>query len=99
MVAKHDEERTYITTKEEIQQVELPSLPTDVPIINLNDQMEMKTMVDAIAAASQREAEARETAIMLSKENEDLRMKLKQSLYSIASTKQGGPSDSRYASP
>lgn len=77
LVAKHDEERTYITTKEEIQQVELPSLPTDVPIINLNDQMELKTMVDAIAAASQREAEAHETAIMLSKENEELRMKLK----------------------
>ncbi len=34
-------------------------------------------MVHAIAAASQREAKAHETAIMLSKENEELRMKLK----------------------
>ena len=77
LVTKLDEERTYRTTKEGIQQVELPSLPTDVPIINLNDQMELKTMVDAIAAASQREAKAHETAIMLSKENDELRMKLK----------------------
>ncbi|KAL4611291.1 hypothetical protein ACB092_08G113400 [Castanea dentata] len=77
LVTKLDEERTYRTTKEGIQQVELPSLPTDVPIINFNDQMELKTMVDAIAAASQREAKAHETAIMLSKENDELRMKLK----------------------
>ncbi|XP_008789959.2 kinesin-like protein KIN-12G [Phoenix dactylifera] len=42
-----------------------------------HDQVELKTMVDAIAAASQREAESHETAIMLAKENEELRMKLK----------------------
>ncbi|XP_077245216.1 P-loop containing nucleoside triphosphate hydrolases superfamily protein [Tasmannia lanceolata] len=42
-----------------------------------HDQMELKTMVDAIAAASQREAEAHETAIILVKENEELRKKLK----------------------
>ncbi|KAG9131879.1 hypothetical protein Leryth_019134 [Lithospermum erythrorhizon] len=41
------------------------------------DQVELKTMVDAIATASEREAEAHETAITLSKENEQLRMKLK----------------------
>ncbi|XP_072992341.1 kinesin-like protein KIN-12G [Typha latifolia] len=40
-------------------------------------QMELKTMVDAIAAASQREAEAHETAIALAKENEELRVKFK----------------------
>ncbi|XP_047323836.1 kinesin-like protein KIN-12E [Impatiens glandulifera] len=40
-------------------------------------QIELQTMVSAIAAASQREAEAHETAIVLSKENEELRMKLK----------------------
>ncbi|XP_076916771.1 kinesin-like protein KIN-12E [Bidens hawaiensis] len=34
-------------------------------------------MVDAIAAASQREAEAHETAIILSKENDELKAKLK----------------------
>ncbi|XP_058085499.1 kinesin-like protein KIN-12G [Magnolia sinica] len=42
-----------------------------------NNQIELKTMVDAIAAASQREAEAHETTITLAKENEELRMKLK----------------------
>jgi kinesin family protein 15 len=76
LVAKLEEERTSRTIKEEIQHVQLP-LSTDVPIINLNDQMELKTMVDAIATASQREAEAHETAIILSKENEELRVKLK----------------------
>jgi kinesin family protein 15 len=74
LLVKLEEERT---TKEGIRQVQLPSLSTDVPIISLHDQMELKTMVDAIAAASQREAEAHETAIMLSKENDELRMKLK----------------------
>ncbi|XP_066386122.1 kinesin-like protein KIN-12G [Miscanthus floridulus] len=45
---------------------------------NLSDaQMELKTLVDAIASASQREAEAHETAIGLAKENEELRMQLK----------------------
>ncbi|CAI9105872.1 OLC1v1004893C1 [Oldenlandia corymbosa var. corymbosa] len=41
------------------------------------DQKELQTIVDAIAAASQREAEAHETAIFLSKENDELKMKLK----------------------
>uniref|UniRef100_A0A5B7BRW2 Putative phragmoplast orienting kinesin 2 isoform X1 n=1 Tax=Davidia involucrata TaxID=16924 RepID=A0A5B7BRW2_DAVIN len=64
-------ERSSQAIKEEKQklQIELPSLTTD--------QIELKTMVDAIAAASQREAEAHETAIILSKENDELRMKLK----------------------
>ncbi|ONM09321.1 Kinesin-like protein KIN-12E [Zea mays] len=45
---------------------------------NLSDaQMELKTLVDAIASASQREAEAHETAIGLAKENEELRLQLK----------------------
>jgi len=45
---------------------------------NLSDaQTELKTLVDAIASASQREAEAHETAIGLAKENEELRMQLK----------------------
>ncbi|KAM7522910.1 hypothetical protein LguiA_012812 [Lonicera macranthoides] len=61
-----------------IPQIELPPLTSDnMPSISLNDQMELKTMVDAIAAASQREAEAHQTAIVLSKENDELRMKLK----------------------
>ncbi|AQK61437.1 kinesin-like protein KIN-12G [Zea mays] len=45
---------------------------------NLSDaQMEFKTLVDAIASASQREAEAHETVIGLAKDNEELRMQLK----------------------
>ncbi|XP_062015914.1 kinesin-like protein KIN-12E [Rosa rugosa] len=71
------EEETSRALKENTNQVELPSLLSDVPIINFSDQMELKTMVDAIAAASQREAEAHETAITLSKENDELRKKLK----------------------
>lgn len=41
-----------------------------------DDQKEVTTMVDAISAASQREAEAHETAIKLARENDELRMKL-----------------------
>ncbi|KAF3785501.1 Phragmoplast orienting kinesin 2 [Nymphaea thermarum] len=44
---------------------------------SVSDQMELKAMVDAIAVASQREAEAHETAIFLEKENDELRKKLK----------------------
>ncbi|KAG8098161.1 hypothetical protein GUJ93_ZPchr0013g37896 [Zizania palustris] len=39
-------------------------------------QTDLKTLVDAIATASQREAEAHETAIGLAKENEELRTQL-----------------------
>jgi kinesin family protein 15 len=47
-------------------------------LYNLSDaQIELKTLVDAISSASQREAEAHETAIGLAKENEELRMQLK----------------------
>lgn len=76
--AKFEQEKsqTSETTKEGGEQIDLPST-NDTPVININDQLELKTMVDAIAAASQREAEAHETAIMLSKENDELRMKLK----------------------
>ncbi|XP_020576024.1 kinesin-like protein KIN-12G [Phalaenopsis equestris] len=42
-----------------------------------DDPMELKTLVDVIAVASQREAEAHETAITLARENDELRMKLK----------------------
>ncbi|PIA59749.1 hypothetical protein AQUCO_00400565v1 [Aquilegia coerulea] len=41
---------------------------------------ELKTMVDAIASASQREAEAHEIAINLGKENDELRAKIKASI-------------------
>nr|XP_011461802.1 PREDICTED: phragmoplast orienting kinesin-1 isoform X2 [Fragaria vesca subsp. vesca] len=71
------EEETSRALKEKTNQFELPSLSSDVPVINFSDQMELKAMVDAIAAASQREAEAHETAITLSKENDELRKKLK----------------------
>ena len=77
MVTQLEEERSSKAKKEGIPQVELPSLSTDASVINFSDQMELKQMVDAIAAASQREAEAHETAIVLSRENDELRMKLK----------------------
>ncbi|XP_058779630.1 kinesin-like protein KIN-12E [Vicia villosa] len=70
--AKFEQEKSHLseTTTEGRDQIDLPS-------ININGQMELKTMVDAIAAASHREAEAHETAIILSRENEDLRVKLR----------------------
>ncbi|KAK2640883.1 hypothetical protein Ddye_022646 [Dipteronia dyeriana] len=74
LVKKLEEETSSRAMKEEAQQAELP-LSNDVPIINFNDQLELKTMVDAIAGASQREAEAHQAAIILSKENEELRSK------------------------
>ncbi|KAJ8568359.1 hypothetical protein K7X08_027892 [Anisodus acutangulus] len=59
-------------------QIEPSSLANDqMSTIAVGDQIELKTIVDAIAAASQREAEAHETAISLSKENYELRIKLK----------------------
>ncbi|XWS73804.1 hypothetical protein CRYUN_Cryun02cG0160600 [Craigia yunnanensis] len=76
LLKKLEEERCSRPVKE-VQQTELHSLSVDVPMINLNDQMELKTMVDAIAAASQREAEAHERAFKLSQENDELRLKLK----------------------
>ncbi|KAI9197000.1 hypothetical protein LWI28_028928 [Acer negundo] len=74
LVKKLEEETSSRAMKEEAQQAGLP-LPNDVPIIDFNDQLELKTMVDAIAGASQREAEAHQAAIILSKENEELRSK------------------------
>ncbi|KAK4482763.1 hypothetical protein RD792_009931 [Penstemon davidsonii] len=60
-------------------QTEVLSLMDDhVTNTGQSDQTEIKTMVDAIAAASQREAEAHEMAIFLSQENDGLRMKLKE---------------------
>ncbi|KAF8039698.1 hypothetical protein BT93_B2034 [Corymbia citriodora subsp. variegata] len=59
------------------QPLELQSSSTGVNIVNFDDQIELKTMVDAIAVASQREAKAHETAMILSKENDELRTKLK----------------------
>uniref|UniRef100_A0A7N0UNM6 Kinesin motor domain-containing protein n=1 Tax=Kalanchoe fedtschenkoi TaxID=63787 RepID=A0A7N0UNM6_KALFE len=53
------------------------SSTVDGPSIDAGDQMELKTMVEAIAAASQREAEAHETAIFLSREVDELRLKMK----------------------
>ncbi|KAK1411578.1 hypothetical protein QVD17_38129 [Tagetes erecta] len=57
-------------------QFEFP-LVTTPNVTHVSDQRELQTMVDAIAAASQREAEAHETAIILSKENDELKTKLK----------------------
>ncbi|GMI98819.1 hypothetical protein like AT3G44050 [Hibiscus trionum] len=78
LLNKLEEERSSRLEKESIQQTELRSLSADVPTINNpNDQVELKTMVDAIAAASQREAEVHEKAFKLSQENDELRSKLK----------------------
>ncbi|CAK8535490.1 unnamed protein product [Lathyrus sativus] len=70
--AKFEQEKSQLseTTTEGREQIDPPS-------ININGQMELKTMVDAIAAASHREAEAHETAIILSRENEELKVKLR----------------------
>ncbi|KAI4334146.1 hypothetical protein L6164_018872 [Bauhinia variegata] len=75
LAAQLEEEKSK-ATKEGRQQMDLSSSSCDMPV-NFNDQLELKAMVDAIAAASQREAEAHEIAIMLSKENDELRVKLK----------------------
>ncbi|XP_047158783.1 kinesin-like protein KIN-12E [Vigna umbellata] len=75
LTAKLEHEKSR-TVNEGKQQMDLPST-IDMPVINNNDQLELKAMVDAIAAASQREAEAHETAIILAKENDELKMKLK----------------------
>ncbi|TYH69939.1 hypothetical protein ES332_D05G085500v1 [Gossypium tomentosum] len=77
LLNKLEEERSSRLEKEAVQQTVVRSSPADVPTIKLNDQLELKTMVDAIAAASQREAEAHERAFKLSQENEELRSKLK----------------------
>ncbi|XP_022756048.1 kinesin-like protein KIN-12E [Durio zibethinus] len=76
LLKKLEEERSSRPVKE-VQRTKLHSLSEDVPMINLNDQIELKTMVDAIAAASEREAEAHERAFKLSQENDELRIKLK----------------------
>ncbi|PIN20933.1 Kinesin-like protein [Handroanthus impetiginosus] len=70
--------KEVIAEQAQKRQTELPSLINDhIQIARQSDQTEIKTMVDAIAAASQREAEAHEMAILLSKENDELKMKLK----------------------
>lgn len=76
MVAKL-ESKGYTGPVDGTNQVELPLASNDMPTINFSHQMELKTMVDVIGAASQREASAHETAIALSKENDELRMKLR----------------------
>ncbi|TKY48715.1 Phragmoplast orienting kinesin 2 [Spatholobus suberectus] len=75
LTAKLEQEKSQVSNEGK-KQMNLPST-TDMPVISSNDQLELKAMVDAIAAASQREAEAHETAIMLAKENDELKMKFK----------------------
>ncbi|XP_042067598.1 kinesin-like protein KIN-12E [Salvia splendens] len=62
-----------IVAEAQKQEPRVPSLVN----MGVSDQIELKTMVDAIGAASEREAEAHEMAIFLSKENDELKMKLK----------------------
>ncbi|KAH9610512.1 hypothetical protein KSS87_011418 [Heliosperma pusillum] len=64
----------------EVTTDKISTLSSEVPSTLTSDasnQLELKAMVDAIAAASQREAEAHELAITLSKENDELRAKVK----------------------
>ncbi|KAJ6403145.1 hypothetical protein OIU84_015128 [Salix udensis] len=75
LMMKLEEERCFRASNEKTEQLELP-LSTDASVVDVNDGMELKAMVDAIAAASQQEAEAHEKAITLSTENNELRLKL-----------------------
>lgn len=72
MVTKLEAEKSSKPQEDDTQKLQF-----ELPNIAPNDHIELQTMVDAIAGASQREAEAHETAIILAKENEELRMKLK----------------------
>ncbi|KAL5720712.1 hypothetical protein ACHQM5_013355 [Ranunculus cassubicifolius] len=74
-----EEKRSTRNLRETMKQLEVPDLPRDTTSTS-DDHSELETMVDAIAAVSQREAEAHEIAITLGKENEDLRIKLKASV-------------------
>ncbi|KAL9354028.1 hypothetical protein Peur_051998 [Populus x canadensis] len=71
LMMKLEEERFFRATNEKTEQLELP-LSTDASVVNV----ELKTMVEAIAAASQQEAEAHEKAITLSTENNELQLKV-----------------------
>ncbi|XP_021720602.1 kinesin-like protein KIN-12E isoform X2 [Chenopodium quinoa] len=75
--AELQEVRSSINTKEESHQMQADATSTTTNDMNNNDQQELKAMVDVIAAASQREAEAHEMAIILAKENDELRAKIK----------------------
>lgn len=74
-------ERHIKNMETELERVRASNLSStaanDISTISLDDQLELKAMVDAIAAASQREAEAHEMAITLAKENDELRAKIK----------------------
>ncbi|XP_068634329.1 kinesin-like protein KIN-12E [Aristolochia californica] len=73
------EKKSTATARDQHHQITVTDITTmGNPTQNApNDQMELQIMVNAIAAASQREAEAHETAIVLAKENVELRTKLK----------------------
>ncbi|KAB5561601.1 hypothetical protein DKX38_006558 [Salix brachista] len=76
LMMKLEEERCFRAINEKTEQLEIMNLSTDASVVDVNDGMELKAMVDAIAAASQQEAEAHEKAITLSTENNELRLKL-----------------------
>ncbi|XXG65369.1 hypothetical protein AAC387_Pa05g3086 [Persea americana] len=81
-ISELEEERKSSCARKELsQQLQINDPPcvrtVDTPVDAPNDPLELKAMVDAIAVASQREAEAHETAIILAKENEELHLKLK----------------------
>ncbi|KAK1271617.1 Kinesin-like protein KIN12B [Acorus gramineus] len=80
LVNELEEERKSVNALKEASQFPQMDCPTtsrtdDSIIAAVDDQMELKTMVEAIAAASEREAEAHEIAIILAKENDELRSK------------------------
>ncbi|CAO2825075.1 unnamed protein product [Amaranthus hypochondriacus] len=73
--AELEQVRSSKDTEEENHKVQVDDLTKND--VNSDDQQELKAMVDVIAAASQREAEAHEMAITLAKENDELRTKIK----------------------
>ncbi|GLT48425.1 hypothetical protein SLA2020_220530 [Shorea laevis] len=77
LLKKLEEERSSRAVREQMLQTELCNISKDMPLVNFNDQTELKTMVDAIAAATQREAEALERVYKLTQENDELHLKLK----------------------
>ncbi|KAK1311494.1 Kinesin-like protein KIN12B [Acorus calamus] len=80
LVNELEEERKSVNALKEASQfpqIDCPATSRTDDSISaaVDDQMELKTMVEAIAAASEREAEAHEIAIILAKENDELRSK------------------------
>ncbi|XP_068651020.1 kinesin-like protein KIN-12E [Aristolochia californica] len=77
LVLQLEKERKSPATERDQQHQVTIADTTTMEVPTQNDQTELQIMVNAIAASTQQEAEAHETAIVLAKENEELRTKLK----------------------